>query len=182
VKRFLFPGAVVLAVVFGTSCTSAVDHGTAQTASAGFGTPPSHVPPTGGDPAMYAAAIAEIQSYLTTWVQHGPAAAAAAYLTLSPDEQLPSAADNTISPLAQSDPEAQAPDPQMPVLIAASVYSYVPWAWTSADQFTLDVILDLHFRGDPGRANWYEGHNGQFFTFSRVPGQTSWRIETATAP
>ncbi len=170
----MLPGALVLAVVFGTSCTSALDHGTAQTASAALRTPPSHVPPAGGDPAVYAAAVAEIQSYLTTWVQHGPSAAAAAYLTLSPDEQLTSVADNTVSP--------RAPDTQMPVLIAASVYSYVPWAWTSADHFTLDVILDLHFRGDPGPANWYEGHNGEFFTFSRAPAQTSWRMETATAP
>ncbi len=96
-KRFLLSGAVLLAVVSGTSCTSALDHGTAQTASAGFGTPPSHIPPTGGDPAVYAAAIAEIQSYLTTWVKLGPAAAAASYLTPAPEDQMTSAA-NSISP------------------------------------------------------------------------------------
>jgi hypothetical protein len=181
VKRFLLSGAVLLAVVSGTSCTSALDHGTAQTASAGFGTPPSHIPPTGGDPAVYAAAIAEIQSYLTTWVKLGPAAAAASYLTPAPEEQMTSAA-NSISPaLAPPDVQPQ-PDSQLPVLIGGSVYSYVPWVWDSADHFTLDVTLDLHFSGDPARANWYEGHNGQFFTFSRLPTQTSWRMETATAP
>jgi hypothetical protein len=181
VKRCLLSGVGLLAVVFGTSCTPALDHGTAQTASAGFGSPPSHIPPIGGDPAVYAAAIAEISSYLMTWVKLGPAAAAASYLTVAPEEQTNSAA-NSISPApAPADVQPQ-PDSQMPVLIGGSVYSYVPWMWESADHFTLYVTLDLHFSGDPGRANWYEGHNGQFFTFSRVPAQTSWRMATATAP
>jgi len=134
--------------------------------------PASHVAPTGGDPAIYAAAISEIQSYLTMEVQHGPYAAAAAYLVA--DEQAPAGADT-----GWPAPDA---DPQMPVLIAGSVYSYEPWTWTSADQFTLSVTLDLHFRGDPGRANWNEGHNDKFFTFSRPTPQTRWRMYVATGP
>ena len=134
--------------------------------------PGSHVAPTGGDPAIYAAASSEIQSYLTMEVQHSPYAAAAAYLTR--DEQAPAGADT-----AWPAPDA---DPQMPVLVAGSVYSYEPWSWTSADQFTLSVTLDLHFHGDPARANWNEGHNQQFFTFSRPTPQTRWRMYVATGP
>ena len=91
--------------------------------------PVTHVAPTGGDPAIYAAAISEIQSYLTMEVQHGPYAAAAAYLAA--DEQAPVGA-HTTWPV----PDA---DPQVPVLIAGTVYSYEPWSWTSADLFTLSV-------------------------------------------
>lgn len=105
-------------------------------------------------------------------VEHGPYAAAAAYLAA--DEQAPVGADTTW-PV----PDA---DPQTPVLIAGSVDSYVPWSWTSADQFTLSVTLDLHYRGDPGRTNWSEGHNSRFFTFSRPTGQARWRMEIATGP
>ena len=123
-------------------------------------------------PAIYAAAIGEIQSYLTMEVQHGPYAAAAAYLAA--DEQAPVGADTTW-PV----PDA---DTQTPVLIAGSVYSYESWSWTSADQFTLLVTLDLHFRGDPGRANWREGHNNQFVAFSRPTPQTRWRMHFATGP
>lgn len=135
--------------------------------------PASYVAPTGGDPAIYAAAINEIQAYLTMEVQHGPYAAAAAYLAA--DEQLPAGTDTTW-PV----PDA---DPQTPVLIAGSVYSYEPWSWASVDQFTLHVTLDLHFHGDPARANWNEGHNDQFFTFSRADGpKPRWRMYVGTSP
>jgi len=134
--------------------------------------PTTHVAPTGGNPAIYAAAISEIQSYLTMEVQYGPYAAAAAYLAA--DEQAPVGADTTW-PVRDADPHT-------PVLIAGSVYSYEPWSWTSADQFTLSVTLDLHFRGDPGRSNWTEGYNGQFVTFSRPTPQTRWRMYFATGP
>jgi hypothetical protein len=70
----------------------------------------------------------------------------------------------------------------MPVLVAGSVYSDVPRPSTSADQFTLYVTLDLHFRGEPGRADWYEGHNTEFFTFSRSTPETGWRMKTGSAP
>jgi hypothetical protein len=163
-------GLLMLTLGLTASCTSGPNQN-----SAGTSPPlprPSHVAPTAGDPATYAAAISEIQSYLTVEVQDGPYAAAAAYLVA--DEQAPVGADTTW-PV----PDA---DPQMPVLVAGSVYSYVPWSWTSADQFTLCVILDLHFRGDSGRANWYAGHNTEFFTFSRLTPQTRWRMEAGTGP
>lgn len=174
-KRCLLSGIVVVAVVFGTSCTSSVPSTT-------------HVAPTGGDPAVYAAAIAEIQSYLTTWVKLGPEAAAASYLTVAPEEQMPLTSSSISSALGSSNFQPDFPsqppglDAEMPVLIEGSVSSYVPWTWDSADHFMLNVTLDLHFSGDPGRANWYQGHNTQFFTFSRVPPQTRWRMETATGP
>ena len=65
-------GLLMIAVGFTASCTSG---GPAASPSAR----------TGGDPAIYAAAIDEIQSYLTMEVQDGPYAAAAVYL--APDEQ-----------------------------------------------------------------------------------------------
>jgi hypothetical protein len=180
-------GLLLLGLGLTASCTSVPDQNSAAatprpaaspvSAPSAPGTSPAqpptiHVAPTGGDPAVYAAAISEIQSYLTMEVQHGPYAAAAAYLAA--DEQAPVGAATTW-PV----PDA---DPQTPVLIAGSVYSYEPWSWTSADQFTLSVTLDLHFRGDPARANWYEGHNGEFFTFSRLTPQTRWRMEIGTGP
>jgi hypothetical protein len=153
-------GVMVLALGLAAGCSSGNHHnGTAAT-------------PTGGDPAIYAAAVSEIQSYLTMEVEHGPYAAAAAYLVA--DEQASADADTTWP--------APSADPQTPVLIAGSVYSYEPWSWTSADQFTLAVILDLHFQGDPAHAGWYEGHNGQLITFSRPTPQTRWRMYFATGP
>jgi hypothetical protein len=154
-------GLLMLAVGLTASCTSSSKRiGPVQGAS------------IGGDPAIYAAAISEIQSYLTMEVEHGPYAAAAAYLVA--DEQAPVGADTTW-PVADA-------DPQTPVLTAGSVSSYVPWSWTSADQFTLSVTFDLHYRGDPGRANWSEGRNTRFFIFSRPTAQAGWRMEIATGP
>jgi hypothetical protein len=164
--RWVF-GLLALALSLTASCAS----GRNQNSAAATTPPASHVAPTGGDPATYAAAISEIQSYLTMEVQHGPYAAAAAYLAA--DEQAPVGADTTW-PV----PDA---DPQVPVLVAGSVYSYVPWSSTSADQFTLCVVLDLHFRGNPA-ANSFEGHNTQFFTFSRPTPQTRWRMYVASGP
>ena len=152
---------LMLAVGLTASCTSSSKRsGAVQSAS------------VGGNPAIYAAAISEIKSYLTMEVQHGPYAAAAAYLVA--DEQAPVGADTTW-PV----PDA---DPRTPVLIAGSVYSYQPWSWTSGDQFTLSVTLDLHYRGDPRRANWSEGRNTRFFIFSRPTAQARWRMEIATGP
>ena len=152
---------LMLAVGLTASCTSSSKRSAAvQSAS------------VGGNPAIYAAAISEIKSYLTMEVQHGPYAAAAAYLVA--DEQAPVGADTTW-PVPDADPRTS-------VLIAGSVYSYQPWSWTSGDQFTLSVTLDLHYRGDPGRANWSEGRNTRFFIFSRPTAQARWRMEIATGP
>ena len=180
-------GPLLLALGLTASCRSGAGQNTAaataEPAASSISAPPApgtspaqpsptNVAPTGGDPAIYAAAVSEIQSYLTMEVQHGPYAAAAAYLVA--DEQAPVGADTTW-PVPDADPET-------PMLIAGSVVSHEPWSWTSADQFTLSVTLDLHFRGDPGRANWTEGHNGQFVTFSRPTPQTRWRMYFATGP
>ena len=179
-------GVLVVALGLATACSSGSRHEhpaatmssaapsiSATPASMTPGAPPaSHVAPTDGDPAVYAAAITEVQSYLTMEVQHGPYAAAAAYLAAN--EQAPAGADTTWP--------APGADPQDPVLLAGSVSSYEPWSWTSADQFTLSVILDLHFRGDPSRENWNEGHNDQFVTFSRPTPQARWRMYFATGP
>jgi hypothetical protein len=180
-------GLLLLALGLTASCTSGPNQNSAAATPRPAASPVSapsapgispaqpptiHVAPTGGDPAVYAAAISEIQSYLTMEVQHGPYAAAAAYLAA--DEQAPVGAATTW-PV----PDA---DPQTPVLIAGSVYSYEPSSWTSADQFTLYVTLDLRFRGDAGRTNWREGHNTRFFTFSRLTPQTRWRMYVATGP
>jgi hypothetical protein len=180
-------GPLLVALGLTASCSSRLDQSSAtattQPAASSISAPPApgtspaqppttHVAPLGGDPAIYAAASSEIQSYLTMEVQRGPYAAAAAYLAA--DEQAPVGADTTW-PM----PDA---DPQTPVLIAGSVYSYEPSSWTSPDQFTLHVTLDLHFRGEAERTNWREGHNTRFFTFSRQTSRTRWRMYVATGP
>src|ERR1017187_1966150 len=93
-------GLLMLALGLTASCTSRPDQNSAaateQPAASPVSAPPapetspaqlpgSYVAPSGADPAVYTAAISEIQSYLTMEVQHGLYAAAAAYLAA--DEQ-----------------------------------------------------------------------------------------------
>jgi hypothetical protein len=122
--------------------------------------------------ATYAAAIAEVNAYLALWVEAGPYAAAAAYLT--PDEQLPSPTDTSWPPTGG--------DPQTPILVAGSVVTYIPWEWTSPDRFMLRVEMNLTFRGDPARAAWKQGENWQFFTFTRPDASTSYRMYAGSGP
>ena len=123
--------------------------------------------------AAYAAAIAEVNAYLKLLVKSGPYAAAAAYLT--PDE-LPATSD------AASWPPPATADPGFPVLLAGSVRTYIPWAWTSSDQFTLYVEMNMTFRGDPARANYAQGANWSFFTFTRASAAARYRMSRGSSP
>ncbi len=68
------------------------------------------------------------------------------------------------------------------VLLSASITSYREWSWTSSDDFTLHVTMDLHFGGDPTRWNWFEGANDRFFRFTRSTAGGSYQMDVATSP
>ena len=108
-----------------------------------------------GKAQAYSAAIAEVRDYLATWHQHG---AQAAQRFMVPAERGP-------NPL---------------LLRSGKVVSYRPYRWVSQDNFTLLVILDLHFAGSPGA--WNSGSNGRFVTFTRQAGQSHYLMYFATSP
>ncbi len=127
-----------------------------------------------GGAARYSAAAAEIQAYLDMWVEAGPSAAAARYLV--PEEQ------SSVCESAQWPPISDGPCGDVPVLLSGKVESYQLRSWTSSDNFTLDVTMNLHFRGDPTRWNMNEGVNGRFFTFTRPSAASPYRMYEATGP
>jgi hypothetical protein len=126
---------------------------------------------TSGDAGTYSAAIAEVQAYLDMWASQGPYAAAAKYLV--PEEQARSGAVTQWPP---------GPDDQTPVLLSGTVRSYRPTDWKSPNAFTLEVTMDLHFRGDATRWNMNEGVNDRFFTFTRPDTANAYRMYEATSP
>ncbi len=108
-----------------------------------------------GKAQAYSAAIAEVNDYLATWHQQG---AQAAQRFMVPAERGPN-----------------------PILLRnGKVVSYRPYRWVSQDNFTLFVILDLHFAGFPGA--WDSGRNGRFVTFTRQAGQSHYLMYFATSP
>ena len=108
-----------------------------------------------GKAQAYSAAIAEVGGYLATWHRQG---AQAAQRFMVPAERGPS-----------------------PILLrSGKVVSYRPYRWVSPDNFTLFVILDLHFIGSPGA--WNSGSNGRFVTFTRRAGQSHYLMYFATGP
>jgi hypothetical protein len=160
----------VLLVVLGSAVSCAhAGHGSELGSAA---SPRSSAPVTAGTsrPAgaakAYATAIAEVGAYLDLWAREGPYTAAAAYLV--PQDQPPAGAD-TSSPFA-------APV----VLLSGAVDSYGPSTWVSADNFTLYVAMNLHFRGDAASAAWAEGPNSRFFIFTRPNPETAYRMDVAT--
>lgn len=58
--------------------------------------------------------------------------------------------------------------------------SWRPFRWVSDDDFTLLVILDLHFAGSPGA--WSPGRNGRFIAFTRNAGHGQYLMYFATGP
>jgi hypothetical protein len=105
----------------------------------------------------YSAAIAEVNDYLTTWHLHG-AQAAQRFMV----------------------PAERGPDPNAILLSSGKVVSYRPDRWVSQDNFTLLVILDLHFAGSPGA--WNSGANGRYVTFTRQAAQSHYLMYFATSP
>jgi hypothetical protein len=111
----------------------------------------------------YSVAIAEVSDYLAAWHQVGRAKAAQRFMV--PSERGP-------------DPGEPGPDPV--ILRSGKVLSYRPDRWVSQDNFTLLVLLDLHFAGSPGA--WNSGSNGRFVTFTRQPRQNHYLMYFATSP
>jgi hypothetical protein len=102
------------------------------------------------------AAIAEVNQYLTAWRDHGAQAAAQQYMV--PAERGPASVR----------------------LSGGKVVSYTLDRWVSGDNFTLEVILDLHFIGSP--VAWSPGRNDRFITFTRSPGKGQYLMYFATSP
>jgi hypothetical protein len=70
-------------------------------------------------------------------------------------------------------------DVGLPRLSSGRVLHADVFSWASPDRFTLEVSLDLHFRGDP--MAWNDGRNDRFVTFTGVDGAL--RIaDIATSP
>jgi hypothetical protein len=105
---------------------------------------------------VYSRAIAEVRAYLTAWQEHGEEAAALRYKV----------------------PAERGPDGMS--LSSGSVLSYRPERWISADNFTLLVLMNLHFTGSPGA--WNPGLNGRFVTFTRAAGASGYLMYFATSP
>jgi hypothetical protein len=137
-------GAVAMTAAL-SSCTKAGPHATAS---------PSV---SQGNGRAYAAAIAEVNEYLTVWREHG-LVAAQRFKVLS----------------------ERGPDPSPVKLNGGEVTSYRPYRWVSEDNFTLLVILNLRFSGSPGA--WNPGKNGRFITFTRKAGQSRYLMYFATGP
>jgi hypothetical protein len=107
--------------------------------------------------AVLRSGVERIQGFLDAYRRDGIVVAARKYLAA--DAQLTSAVG-------------------VPRLASGSVVSAEVSSWESADQFTLEVGLDLHFDGDAG--SWNEGHNDRFVSFTRTDGAL--RLDFATSP
>ena len=110
--------------------------------------------------AVYTAAVAYLQSFLTSWQKNGLYAAAQKYL------------DPSMRPKQRQGNL---------VLIAGTVTRTQPDAWVSADHFTVMADLDLRFStGDPGA--WGNGINTRFVTFVRSSASAPYQMTFATSP
>lgn len=120
------------------------------------GTPPG----SGHHQADYQHALATVRAYLATWKSKG--------LRVANDQFLP----------PQYGPR---PGPYGPRLLSGKVTGFQPVSWTSPDEFTLVVDMDLRF---PGTAQaWGQGVNTRFVTFAKAPGTpTGYRMTLATGP
>lgn len=109
--------------------------------------------------AVYTEAAAYLQSFLAAWQKNGLYAAGQKYL----------------------DPSWRPNQRQgNPVLIAGTVTRTQPYAWVSADHFTVMADLDLGFSGDAGA--WANGTNTRFVTFVRSSASAPYQITFATSP
>ncbi|HEX2895759.1 MAG TPA: DUF4232 domain-containing protein [Marmoricola sp.] len=133
--------------------------GTSGTLTVTGPTPSSPATPaeTAEQRAAVHAGVATIQAFLDTWRRDGLTAASHAYAV--PDQQTSS-------------------DIATPHLTAGSVGGAVLSSWRSADDFVLEVSLELHFEGN--RYAWNEGENGRFVTLTRTDGAL--RLSFATSP
>jgi hypothetical protein len=120
---------------------------------------PSTTPEPGNDAQQRAAVragVRTIQAFLDTYRRDGIVVASREYL----------AGDQLRSPAG------------VPRLSSGTVLDASISSWRSADDFTLEVSLDLHFRGTVG--SWDQGENDRFVTLTRTG--DSYRLSFATSP
>lgn len=106
-----------------------------------------------------AAARQQFQEFLDEWQHDGYREAAASYLT--PEYQ------------------AQPGVPDGPQIVDGGIDSVVLDSWESPERFTLEVLLDLKFKGDPGA--WGNGPNTRFVTVTRDSTAEHYRFGLATS-
>jgi len=104
---------------------------------------------------VYATAVAELGDYLLTWQQSGPRIASRQFL-------VPSQRGGSL------------------VLRSGRVISYKAVTWTSRDEFTLFVTIDLKFSGSSGA--WDDGRNDRFVTFLHSGTRPPYEMQFATSP
>lgn len=110
----------------------------------------------------YTTGLAILRQFLGQWSDHGLAKAARRFL--QPE----------FRPL---------PGQSGPKLLSGKVVDFRPSSWTSPDQFTLDVDMNLQFAGPPEqRGAWGQGRNERFVTFTRIPGTQRYLLALATSP
>jgi hypothetical protein len=105
--------------------------------------------------AAYESAALELQDYFNYWHLVGPGTASKIFM-------VPSQRDGTVK------------------LASGKVLSYHPYSWKSANDFTLQMSIDLHFAGWHGA--WNEGKNDRFVTFTRAPQGQPFLMALNTGP
>ena len=110
--------------------------------------------------AVYREATTYLQSFLISWQKVGLYDAGQKYL--DPSQRPNQRYDN-------------------PVLIAGTVTRMQPYAWVSADHFTVMASFNLRFsKKDAG--GWGNGINSRFVTFVRSSASEPYQITLATGP
>ena len=89
---------------------------------------------------------------------------------------VPAAALGSLQLAVQRLVGAPAPAPLTAALVGCRVH-----AWSSVDDFTVLVTVSLHFASADTGA-WNEGANDRFVRFTRVPGDTAYRLTWASSP
>lgn len=110
--------------------------------------------------ADYAKAFAYLQSFLDSWKKIGFYAAGQKYFDSAGKSQIQKQGN--------------------PVLVAGTVKSVQPYSWDSADNFMVQVELDLRFSGDA--VTWGNGINTLFVTFVRSSASTPYQMTLNTGP
>lgn len=103
--------------------------------------------------------ILQLTSFLNDWRTEGAFKAASKYLAGDERPTSPSG---------------------LPVLVSGQVKSSEVVTLVSEDQFTVMVVLDLKFSGDP--VAWGQGANTRFVTFTRTSPTSPYLMYLATGP
>lgn len=115
--------------------------------------------------AVYTEATAYLQSFLNSWQKIGFYASGQKYFDAVSKTRIQSQGN--------------------PSLVAGTVKSMQPYSWVSADNFMVEVDLDLRFTKDfsLGDGGWRSGGgNIQFITFKRSSASVPYQITLGTGP